>query len=164
MNEAWNFEKCVSVLTGEIELLKKIFAAQEKVRLAVMSREWADFDEKTAEVNRLGEEFSILEEERVRLFSALGCDEAEKKPIYAQLSGLPMEESRELARLYREIKMETLRIRSMSETMMAYLNEAKTLASAYLEAVCPARGGKLYGRKGRKISQDLRSIVINNRF
>ena len=172
MKEAWNFENCISVLTGEIDLLKKISAAQDRVRQAVMNREWVDFDERVAEVNRMGGEFALLEDNRVRLFSALasvpagsGCPGAAgEKPFYALISRLPMEEGRELSRLYRELKMETLKIRALSETFLAYLNEAKTLAAAYLEAVCPARGGKLYTRRGSKVSQDLRSIVFNNRF
>jgi len=174
MREAWNFERCVSVLTEEIELLKKIAAAQDRVRQAVMNREWADFDEKTAEVNGLGGEFTLLEEKRALLFSSLdetgvngtspGAKTSEEKPFYALVLGLPAEERRELARLYRELKMETFKMRALNETFLAYLNEAKTMAAAYLEAVCPARGGKLYTRKGRRVSQDLRSIVFNNRF
>ena len=164
MKENWNFDRCVSVLTGEIELLKKISSAQNGVRQAVMNREWADFDEKTAEVMRMGAEFAGLEEERVRLFGANNSAEGKEKPFHERLVELPAEESRVLSRLYRELKTETLRIRSLNETFLAYVSEAKTVAAAYLEAVCPARGGKLYTRKGRRVSQDLRSIVINNRF
>ena len=169
MESAWNFERCVSVLTGEIELLKKISSAQDHVRQAVLNREWADFEEKTQAVNHLGGEFSRLEEERCRLFSILTGGQnvpwnIEEKPFYAAIMGLPQEERRELSRLFRELKMETLKMRAFNETFLAYLNEAKTLAAAYLEAVCPARGGKLYTRKGGRVSQDLRSIVFNNRF
>jgi len=168
MKEIWNFEKCVSVLAGELELLRKIAAAQERVRDAVMNREWADFDEKTAEVNRFGEDFAHLEDERILLFSALKEDcspgNTGEKSFYTLISGLPMEEGRELSRLYRELKMENLKMRALNETFMTYLSEAKTMAAAYLEAVCPARGGKLYTRRGRRVSQDLRSMVFNNRF
>jgi len=71
MKETWDFDQCATVLTGEIELLKKISTAQNMVRQAVIMREWADFDEKTEEVNRLGEKFAILEAERLRLFGVL---------------------------------------------------------------------------------------------
>ena len=161
--EAWDFDRCVLVLTGEIALLREIFAAQDRVQKAVLDREWADFDEKEAELNRLGGEFAALEDERAWLFSALSGTQAEK-PFYDLIMGLPAQENRELSRLYRELKMQILQMRSLSESFMAYLNEAKTMAAAYLEAVCPARGGKLYTRKGRKISQDLRSLVLNNHF
>ena len=166
MNMGWDFNKCVLILTGELDLLKKIFAAQERVRQAVLNREWTDFDEKIAEVSRFGEEFSRMEEERTLIFSKLEGDSGirEEKSFSALISKLSMEEGRELSRLYRELKMETLKMRALNETFMTYLNEAKTMAAAYLEAVCPARGGKLYTRRGRRVSQDLRSMVINNRF
>jgi len=157
MKEGWNYNRCVAVLNGEIEILKKISAVQGKVRQAVMSREWADFDENDKELNSLSVEFERLEDERATLFP-------EGTAFYDAILELPMEERMELSRLYRELKTETLKMRSINETFMVYLNEAKNLAAAYLEAVCPARGGKLYTRKGCKVSQDLRSIVVNNHY
>jgi len=157
MKEGWNYARCVAVLSGEIEILKKISAVQSKVRQAVMSREWADFDEHDQELNRLGGEFERLEDERAILFPA-------ETPFYDAILELPIEQHMELSRLYRELKTETLKMRTLNETFLVYLNEAKSLAAAYLEAVCPARGGKLYTRKGHKVSQDLRSIVFNNRY
>ena len=168
MKETWNFNRCVEVLTAELMLLKKISLAQDKVRQAVMSREWADFDEKITEVNRFSEHFAFLEDERIMLFSGLkeafNHGDTAEKPFYAMISRLPMEQGRELSRLYRELKMEILKMRALNETFMTYLSEAKTAAAAFLEAVYPARGGKLYTRKGRRVSQDLRSMVFNNRF
>ena len=178
MNKAWNFDRCATVLTGEIDLLKKISAMQDRIRQAVMSREWDDFDEKTREVNRLSEDFARLEDERALLFSALtsisnasnggevadGSWVIEERPFYAAIMALPVDERRELSNLYRELKMETLKMKAMNETFLAYLNEAKTMTAAYIEAVCPARGGKLYTRKGRRVTQDLKSIVFNNSF
>jgi len=172
MKETWNFDSCVSVLTGEIELLRKITAAQHMVRQAVINKEWTDFDERAAEVNRLGEEFALLEDERILLFSALhnsfarenNPSDTEERPFYALITYLPVEETRVLSQLYRELKMETHKMRSINESLLIYINEAKTMAAAYLEAVCPARGGKLYTRKGRRVSQDLKSMVYNNHF
>jgi hypothetical protein len=173
MKEVWDYQKCVLILTGEILLLKQISAAQDTLRHAVINREWADFDGKNQEIDRLAGEFARCEEDRVSLFSAL-TDESpsesdvpaknEENSFYAAIMALPTEERRVLSRLYRELKMETLKMRTMNETFLAYLTEAKSLAVSYLEAVCPAGGGKLYTHRGRRVAQDLRSIVINNRF
>jgi hypothetical protein len=157
MKESLDYKRCVSVLNGEIEILRKISAVQNKVRQAVINREWADFDTHDQELNRLGGEFAHLEDERALLFPA-------ETPFYDAILKFPVEKRVELSRLYRELKTETLKMRAINETFLVYLNEAKNLAAAYLEAVCPARGGKLYTRKGHKVSQDLRSIVINNRY
>jgi hypothetical protein len=163
MKETWDYARCVWVLKGEITLLREIAAAQDGVREAVMNRQWTDFDGKTEEINRIGGEFARLESERVQLFEALSGGSGEK-PFYALINPLPSGERRELSGLYRELKMETLKMRAVNEAFLAYLNEAKTLAAAYLEAVCPERGGKLYTRRGNKVSQDLRSIILNSRF
>jgi len=157
MKETLNYELCVPILSGEIDLLKKISTVQGKVRQAVISRDWMNFDENNRELDLLGEEFARLENEREGLFPSVTG-----KPFYAVLTDLPVEESRELSRLYRELKMQTLKMRATNETFLVYLNEAKALAAAYIETVCPARGGKLYTRKGRKASQDLKSIILNN--
>jgi uncharacterized protein YheU (UPF0270 family) len=157
MKEGWDYARCESVLNGEIETIKKISDVQGSIRKSVMSREWADYDEKNCELNLLSAEFERLEGERLMLFP-------EETPFYTAISELPDEQRRELSRLYRELRMETMKMRALNETFLVYLNEAKSLAAAYLEAVCPARGGKLYTRKGCKVAQDLRSIVINNRF
>jgi len=162
MDENWNFDKCAAVLAGEIELLKKISAAQSVVRQAVLNREWVEFDAETAEVNRLGEEFAVLEDARIRLFAAL--DDSGEKPFYYLLARLPETEGRELSRLYRELQMETMKMRSLNESLLIYINEAKTMTAAYIEAVCPGRGGKLYTRKGRRVLQDMSSMVFNNHF
>ena len=181
MVQAWSFEKCVAVLSGEIEILRKISSAQVVVRQAVISKEWAEFEEKTAEVNLLGEQFAQLEEDRIQLFFALNCllgakhpaaeysgtedvDSAEALPFYTLIMRLPSEQSRELSLLYRELKMETLKMKALNESLLTYVNEAKAMAAAYLEAICPARGGKLYTRKGRMVSQDLKSMVFNNQL
>jgi len=157
MKKGWDYTRCESVLSGEIEILKKISAVQSKVRQAVINREWTDFETHDKELNRLGEEFERLEDERALLFPV-------GTPFYDVILELPVEERMELSRLYRELKTETLKMRATNETFLVYLNEAKNLAGAYLEVVCPARGGKLYTRKGRKVSQDLRSIVFNKRY
>ena len=163
MNAVLNFDQCASVLTRQIELLREISAAQDNVKKAVINREWVNFDEKTEELNRLGENFAQIEDERASFFSSMNMN-MEEKSFYASISGLPLEQRSEISRLYRDLKTETLKMRSLNETFLAYINEAKSLAAAYIEAVCPARGGKLYTRKGQRVSQDLSSIVINNSF
>ena len=160
---AWDYNRCVELFNEEIVLIKKIFFVEESVQKAVMARDWADFDWKIAEINLLGEEFNVLEEQRVELFQDL-----EKKlglygmepSFYTLAAKLSGDESRELTRLYRELKMETLRVKIMNETFSEYINEVKTMASAWIEAFFPEQG-KLYNHKGRKASRDLRSMIFN---
>ena len=167
MKKAWDAARAAYILNREIELLKIISEVQNNARKAVMTREWADFDEKTLDINSLSSEFALLEEERDSLFSCLKADigcSGEEIPFSILIDELPENERKELSNLYRELKLETAKMKILNETFMAYLNEAKSLASAYIGTVCPDRGGKLYTRKGSAVSPDLRSIVINSHF
>jgi hypothetical protein len=57
--------------------------------------------------------------------------------------------------------METLKIKVLNDTFMSYIDELRTMTAAWLEAVFPAQGGKLYTRKGRQAARDLRSVMLN---
>ena len=168
MANTWDFKQCVSVLNGEIELLRKISSTQTVVRKAVVKRKWMDFDSKNEEVMCLGAQFALLDDERQKLFSTLhggkANNESAQTRFYTSIAALPSEERIELSRLYRELKMETLKMQALNESFLAYLNEANTLAASYLETVSSSRGGKLYTNKGRRVTQDLKSIVYNNHF
>ncbi|MDR1566124.1 MAG: hypothetical protein LBS48_02430 [Treponema sp.] len=164
MNTVWDYKRCIQVFSQELALLRKISSVQDSVRHAVLAREWTDFDWKMAEINQLGMEFGVLEQERAGLFAALAGETAGNSgpaPFYTLASRLPEEERRPLSDLFRTIKMETIRMRAVNESFLNYLREAKTMAAAYLEALFPARGGKLYTRKGGQAAQDLKSMVFN---
>ena len=123
---SWDYSRCVAVLNEEIDLLKKISLVQEAVRQAVMAREWAEFDSKMIEINLIAEEFSTLEAERMELFTImkdiLNKNQSENESsFYSLVSRLPPEQSRELSGLYRQLKMETIRVNALNETFLKYL-------------------------------------------
>ena len=168
MNIIWNFDHCVSVFNQEIALLQKICQIQDSVREAVMAREWADFDWKMAEISQLGEDFNNLEAERVDIFAALKekfidhqQNNEDSASFYALIANLPHEQCRQLSGLFRELKMETLKLKTQNEIFVAYLNEIKLVTSAWMEAIFPVQGGKLYTRKGSEASGELRSVVLS---
>lgn len=166
------FDCCVSIFKQEIALLQKISVVQDSVHQAVVNREWTDFDWKIAQINQFGEEFRDLETERVEIFAALKekygikrrFENEEEPSFYNVAAKLPNEEGRELSGLYRELKLETLKLKAQNEALTGYFNEIKTVTAAWLDAIFPAKGGKLYNRKGVQASGDLRSVVFNHRI
>jgi hypothetical protein len=169
MEKNWDYRRCVELLGAELTKLQKIEAIQASVRRAVLNREWADFDWKIAEIKQLGIEFAELDAERAELFADLQRQAPGNSnpsggllPFYAVSARLPADQRRELSSLYRAIKMEILKNRTLNDSFLNYLLEAKNTAAAYLDAVFPARGGKLYTRKGAQSGRDLKSMVINS--
>jgi hypothetical protein len=167
---AWDYKSCVSVFSKEIALLKKIFDIEESVHQAVMARAWTDFEWKIAEINQLGEDFNLLEAQRVEILSSLKDKNAVSAEIesesessfYALIAAkLSPKECREISGLYRELKMETLKVKILNDTFMSYIDELRTMTAAWLEAVFPVQGGKLYTRKGLQATRDLCSVMLN---
>ena len=163
MDKQWDYKRCIAVLSQEIALLGKVYSIQSAVREAVLRKEWIDFDWKIAEIKQTGRELAELDLQRAALFSAL-ANTGELPPFYTLVARLPENERMELSRLYRLIKMETLKMQVLNESFIAYLNESKTMAKAYLETVFPMRGGKLYNHKGGQKDQDFKSMVFNRQI
>ena len=169
MQEARDFEKCVSILNQEIALVRKISFVQNSVCQAVMAREWVDFNWKMAEINQLGSDFYLLETERMEIFNEFCKKEKINLPdknmtefsFHDLTSKLPPEESRILSGLFRDLKMETLNLKTQNNTFTGYLNEIKTISAALLDVFLPVVGGKLYNQKGVQAAGDLRSMVLN---
>lgn len=166
-NEKGFYEQCVLILGREIEVLKQIGALQHIIGEAVSSREWTDFEARQQDLSALGFEFEALETERVALLSEMGAAGGrgdEKRRFYALISCFSPEFRDELAKLYRALKLEALRVRMTNEALASYLAGAKTMMAGFLEAVFPERAGRLYTHQGTQAAADLRSVVLNRHF
>jgi hypothetical protein len=155
---------CSHILTREIGLLEKIALIQIQVKNAVINREWAGFELLIDTMGKFSAEFEILEEDRIKLFADLlpqADGKNESAGFYAIISRLPAEERKTLTSLYRRLKMETFKIRLTNDTLLRYLNEARTAAAAFLEAAFPDLKGRLYSRRGTQVPADMRSMVLN---
>ncbi|MDR1238659.1 MAG: hypothetical protein LBK27_00945 [Treponema sp.] len=166
-NEKQFYEQCILILGREIEVLKKIGALQTIIRQAVSGREWTDFEAHNQALNGLGFEFEALEAERVGLLAEMGAAGGqgdEKRRFYALVSCFSPELRDELARMYRALKFETMRIRMTNEALVTYLAGAKNMMAGFLEAAFPERAGRLYTHQGTQSAPDMRSVVLNHRF
>ncbi|MDR3334764.1 MAG: hypothetical protein LBT13_07755 [Treponema sp.] len=169
-------ERNLVILNLEAELLGEIAAIQESVRDAVICREWTDFEALLSSMKAYSERFEVLEAERVALFARFYAEQeyaerkgAEKKGgseagFYTLVSRLPEQDRKELTEMYRNVKLRTLKLRMANDSLMTYLNEARTTVDTFLEAALPERKGRMYSRLGTQIPTDVRSMVLNQSF
>ncbi|GHU48807.1 hypothetical protein FACS1894200_06570 [Spirochaetia bacterium] len=155
------YERCTAVLQQEKDLLQTISSMLAKVRQAVITRQWLDFDYLMDELSALGEEFNVLESARVALFqNNLGTAD-EQVGFYRLVLRFPLKERQEISALYRALKMDFLKVRIANDILSTYIEEAKTTAASFLEAAFPERKRGVYSRYGTPIEQDMRSLVLN---
>jgi len=167
------YEKCRDILLRECALIKEAVAIQEKIRLAVTNKELIDFEGHINEMNAIEEGLFNLENEREQLFAAFeallqndvlrGKRDA-KGRFYALASHLPENQRNELTSIYRRLKMESIRLRAVNEGLMAYLSTVKLVLNEFFDCVYPERSRKTYTKEGTRLTQDMRSMVVNQSF
>ena len=166
------YEKCREILLKECELVQNAAAVQEKIRAAIMSREWADFEGHFSVMNAIEGELASLEHEREWLFTdfetsggrnPLNMKDA-KGRFYAMASALPENQRNDLTAIYRSLKFEALKLRMANDALTTYMGGIKAMLTDFFALAFPDRGGKMYTPDGKHFSHDMRSMVLNHRF
>ena len=158
------FEKCKAILLKEYELVRRISGLQNLVYEAVINRDWNGFEANFSRLGEIGKEFSVLEHERERVFAGILPESEASERFYSLTAGLPPEQRRELTEIYRNLKMETLKVKIAGETIMNYIAGARATVAGFFEAAFPDRKGKIYTPYGTPVSHDMRSMVLNRSF
>ena len=154
------FEECKEILLKESELVQRIADLQNHIREAVVNRNWTDFEGHFKVLGEMGEEFSALESEREQLFDGIQGGDG----FYTVVSRFPAAQRSELADIYRNLKLDVLKVQLAGEELMAYIASARATMTGFFEAAFPDRGGKIYTPHGIPVSHDMRSMVLNRCF
>jgi hypothetical protein len=158
------FGKCKAILLKESELVRRIANLQNLVYEAVLNRDWNGFEAHFSRLGEIGKEFTVLEHERERLFAGILTESNASAKFYSLTVGLPIKERNELAEIYRNLKLETLRVRVAGETIMNFIAGARATVAGFFEIAFPDRKGKIYTPYGTPVSHDMRSMVLNRSF
>jgi hypothetical protein len=167
------YEKCRDISLRQYEFLKTASAIQEKVRIAVVNREWTDFEAHIGAMNIVENKMIDLEKEREQFFSAFEAlirqnyfiDETDPRGrFFSVISHLPDVQREELTSIYRNLKYEALKVRLSNDSLMTYLIGIRSTLKEFFDLAFPERAGKMYTRDGSHHSNDMRSMVLNHSF
>lgn len=162
------YEKGIEILKQESGLLRQAADLQEKIRLSVVNREWQDFESYTKSMKEIEAAIETLEIERETLFNEAApfAEHAQdsKGRFYAIVSRLPENQRNELTSIYRELKLDALKLRLANESFLTYLAGVKSIIGEFFSAAFPQRAGKIYSKNGTHQTGDMRSMVLNRSF
>ena len=158
------FEMCRDILLKEKELVQRIAGLQNLIWEAVIKRDWVDFEGYFSDLGKVREEFSVLEDERERFFAEFRDESGDSSGFYALVAHFPADQRAELTEIYRNLKLETLRVQMTGETLMGYIADARATIAGFFEIAFPDRGGKIYTPHGIPVTHDMRSMVLNQCF
>jgi len=167
------YEKCKDILLKESELIQKAVFAQEKIRAAVDKKEWTVFEDHLNVLNSIESNMVNLEGEREELFNVFetlvhqkGFSETldAKGRFYKMTALLPEHQRNELTEIYRSLKLESMKLRIVNNTLLIYLTEIKSTLNDFFALAFPDRCGKMYTKSGTHFSNELSSMVLNRSF
>jgi hypothetical protein len=158
------FEKCRNILLQEVTLVRQIASLQGQIKEAVMNRNWTDFENHFSVLGEIGDEFTALESGREALFGQDEDDNDSRGRFYAFAAGFPEAQRNELTEIYRDLKLETLRVQMAGQSFMSFISGARAAMAGFVEIAFPERGGKIYTPYGRPLTHDMRSMVLNRTF
>jgi hypothetical protein len=161
-----DYGRFAEILLQETILLKGIAGLQEQVKLAVVKREWDDFEALQSVLEEQSRIFQALEAERDLIFGDFseGVGASAWERFFSFSSRYGKEKQGALLEAYRTLKLESLRLRLASSSLLRYLEEARAVADEFLDAAFPERRGRLYSRRGTVVKSDMRSMIVNRRF
>ena len=167
------YERCRDILLKECELVQNAAVLQDKIRMAVVQKDWAVFEDNLSAMNDIECKMEGLENEREQLFTVFGTIIHQKSfsenldakgRFYKLVSILPESQRNDLTSIYRSLKIEALKLRMANDVLMTYLSGVKATLKDFFELAFPERGGKMYTNQGTHLSHDMRSMVLNTRF
>lgn len=159
--EKSTFEQKRDVLKQEDELLLRIIETQDAVKNAITARAWTDVETLNLSLETYKEKIDALEAERLSLFGASPDAEGKTPHFYAMVSRLPEDERTELSELYRSVKDRALKVRIANESLLLYINEARATMDDFMKTAFPDRKGGVYSKQGKKVSSDMRSLILD---
>lgn len=167
------YDKCRDILLRECELVQNASTLQEKIRLALTSRNWTVFEDHLNTINAIESKLEDLENEREQLFTVFETIVRQKNfsdnldakcRFYTLVSILPEDQRNELTSIYRSLKLEALKLRMANDTLITYITGIKAALEDFFALAFPDRSGKMYTNQGIHLSHDMRSMVLNKRF
>jgi hypothetical protein len=143
-NEKNGSPELLTVLQGELALLRCVQELQARVKEAVERREWADFDEINGQIGDVSEKLSALEALRL----SFGAEN--------ELSNDAGVKS-----LLREMKYDLKKVMWTGNAIVRYVESRENLAKSFIEAVYPEKRGAFYSRNGKKEGIPMKSLVLD---
>jgi hypothetical protein len=167
------YEKCRDILLRECELVQAASIVQEKIRQAVLDKDWPVFEDHLNAMSSIEAGLDALEIERNNLFTVFEAivhqkgffdNMDDKGRFYSLVSHLPESQRNDLTSIYRSLKVEAIKLRLANDTLLTYLSGVKATIKDFFELAFPDRAGKIYTSKGTHFSHDMRSMVLNTHF
>lgn len=159
-------EHVKEALEREVTALEELAASERELQPLLAQRDWVELEKQISVLNRQSEAAMAAEQERESAYKALkeslGADEELR--FYDVLEHLQVEERRELAELYRRLKVAVVQVRGVTGSLDTYVSVSTATVRGVLDELFPDQKGKIYSRSGRANRADERAMVLDRQL
>lgn len=151
-----------TLMEMQIQGMADFEETQMRAKKALEEKSWVRLEQALASLEFKTEGLNCLEERRhqawERVRQGLNLPEAS---FYQVLPRLPSEKRDKIAGLHRDLKLQSLRLKGLTQGIAAYVQTASTLVSKVMQEVNPSFRGRIYSRSGVLKSSQAQSLVLN---
>ena len=154
-----------TVMELQIQGMEAFQVTQLAARDALKDKDWPTLDHVLQSLDFQSEGFRCLEDRRHELWAGIQGEYLGREGrFYETVLALPEEYRETYTRLHRELKKQTLAVKSLSQGLAVYVETAGALIKAVVHELQPTLKGRLYSRNGSLKGGEPSPLVLNAHF
>jgi hypothetical protein len=149
----------------QIQGMVEFQTTQLEAKEALKDKDWPRLEKALQHLDFQAEGLSCLEERRNEIWKGLQWRTLGREGrFYETVAQLPAEFKEILTRLHRDLKIQAVGLKGMTQGLATYLQTAGSLIQAVIQEIQPALKGRLYSRSGYLRGGDAQPLVLNTHF
>lgn len=155
----------VTVMELQIQGMAGFQATQMAARDALKTKDWPALERCLHSLDFQAEGLRCLEERRHCLWTEVQhATLGRTGRFFETLQQLPEDHQETVSRLHRELKIQTMGLRGLSEGLAAYVQTAGAIVRAVVHELQPGLRGRLYSRSGSPRTAQAQPLVLNTHY
>jgi hypothetical protein len=152
----------LTMMELQIQGMKEFQTTQLEAKEALKAKDWPGLEKVLQALDFQSEGLSCLEERRHQLWTDIQWRTLGRQGrFYETVPRLPEAFREPLLRLHRELKVQTLGLKGLTQALATYLQTAGALIQAVIQEIQPTLKGRLYSRSGYLRRGDAQPLVLN---
>jgi hypothetical protein len=155
----------VTMMELQIQGMARFQVTEMDAKEALKTKDWPRLEKALHSLDFQAEGLRCVEERRHDLWTGIQRAVLGREGRFLEtIPQLPEEFREPLLRLHRDLKIQAVGLRGLTQGLTTYLQTAGALIQAVVQEIQPALKGRLYSRNGNLRKGDAQPLVLNTHF
>ena len=162
MSERHRWERLISLMEQERQLLDDFTEASGEMRSGLHSRDWPVLEAALKRLDAMADHLEVIEEKRQAVTDILCADTEPHHSLEKKISELPPDTRRRFHNVRGELKARLVMVRSRIRGVAGYANSRGRLGRDLMEELVPSTRGRMYNKRGQSASAGRDPLVVSH--